>query len=414
MHDVQQPTTIGLEPSFGFGDRLGLATPGHLDALRSYGGSLKPVFAQQSMRELERTRRKPTDVIQGASLALESGRYFEPWCADANHLKTQEDVNMTASAGFVMFTIDPGDHVDDLADSYDLATLEAKFKEVRRDVNWSDHYIGRRIDISPDVSITFDRENVHRIAVKYGRAIAHTIKLAAHIDRVMTKRNSDFELEICVSDSRTPTTLAEHYIIAEQCLRTGMKMVSFAPKFVDDFVRGIDYQGDLDRLTRCFQDHAKIARQIGPYKLSLHSGSDKMSIYAPFIRATEGKFHIKTAGTSYLESLRVAARHERKLFRRIIDFSRERFQEDRVTYHITAELARVPTPAAVGDDSLLERIYLDENDGRQVLHVTYGSVLTDTTLGPVLRDVLVANPETHREILKQHFGKHLQAINRSL
>ncbi len=414
MLDVQQPTTIGLAPSFGFGDRLGLATLGHLDALRSYGNPLQPIFAQQSIREMERTRRKPTEVIQDSTRSLELGRYFDAWGADANHLKTQEDVNITASAGFIYFTIDPTDHLVLDADSCEASVLEDRFREIRRDVNWSEQYIGRRIEPAPGVSIHFTKELVHRIAVKFGRAIAHAIKLAAHIDRVMSKRGQDYEIELCICDTPTPTTCAEHLVIAEQCLRTDMKMVSFAPKFAGDFIRGIDYKGDAEKLDQSFQQHAGISRSLGPYKLSLHAGSDKFSIYDSFVKATEGKFHIKTAGTSYLESLRVAAKHERKLFRRIIDFSRQQFETDRATYHITAELDQVPTPAAVGDDSLLEKIYLNEDAGRQILHVTYGSVLTDNTLGPVLRDVLVANPETHREMLKHHFDKHLQALTKSL
>ena len=59
------------------------------------------------------------------------------------------------------------------------------------------------------------------------------------------------------------------------------------------------------------------ARELGPYKLSLHSGSDKLSMYAAMARATRGRFHVKTAGTSYLEALRVVARHEAGLFRRL-------------------------------------------------------------------------------------------------
>jgi hypothetical protein len=110
----------------------------------------------------------------------------------------------------------------------------------------------------------------------------------------------------------------------------------------------------------------------------------------------------------------VAGRHERKLFRRIVDFARGRFDRDRATYHISARLDRVPAPAAIADDAKLEKLYLDENDGRQILHVTFGSVLTDTALGPALRDVLVAHPATHREVLAKHFGKHLKALCKGL
>lgn len=410
MIKVQPPTPLGLEPSFGFGDRLGLATPGHLEALRAHGGPILPVFAQQSTREIERTRRKPADVVKDAAEALRVARYEGRWSADADHLKTQEDVNATASVGFVMFTIDPSDHVDAKADTYTPEELDEQFREVRADVNWADEYLGRRLRLEGDTTIDFQVPVVRRAAVKYGRAIAHSIKLAAHIERVMAKREAEYEIELSIDESPQPTTLAEHFMIAEQILRSNVKMVSLAPRFIGELEKGIDFKGDLKVLEKSLADHAAIARKLGPYKLSLHSGSDKLSIYKSFAQATGGMFHVKTAGTSYLEALRVASRHERKLFRRIVDFSRQRFEKDRATYHVSARLENVPEAAAVGDDATLERMYLDENDGRQILHVTFGSVLTDSALGPALRDVLVAEPKTHCEVISRHFGKHLKAL----
>jgi len=85
-----------------------------------------------------------------------------------------------------------------------------------------------------------------------------------------------------------------------------------------------------------------LARTLGPYKLSLHSGSDKLSMYPALARATKGKFHVKTAGTSYLEALRVVARHEESLFRRIIDFARDRYDTDKATYNVSATLDMLP------------------------------------------------------------------------
>ena len=414
MTEVQQAQPLGLQPSFGFGDRLGLATPGHLAALRSYGGPILPIFAQQSIREMTRTNRKPSDVMEDAVRALRDASYGGLWSADADHLKTPEDVNSTAGAGFVFFTIDPSDFVDPQADDYAPDVLLKKFNDIRDDVNWADDYIGRTQTLANGETIHFDLTTVRRAAVKYGRAIAHAVKMGAHIDRVMGKRDGKYEIELSVDETPQPTTPAEHYIIAEQCLRANVKLVSLAPRYVGDFEKGIDFKGDIKAFERSLATHAAIARQLGPYKLSLHSGSDKLSIYQLFAQVTQGMFHVKTAGTSYLEALRVASRHERKLFRRVIDFSRERFERDRATYHISAKLENVPTAAAIGDDVKLEQLYLDQNDGRQILHVTFGSVLSDSALGPALRDVLAAHPETHREVLTVHFGNHLKALCKGL
>src|SRR5258706_4285204 len=92
---------------------------------------------------------------------------------------------------------------------------------------------------------------------------------------------------------------------------------------------------------------------LGPYKLSLHSGSDKLSIYTAFARQTRGRFHVKTAGTSYLEALRVVARHDVALFRRIVEFSRGRYENDKATYHVSATLGSVPPASDPPDGQAL-------------------------------------------------------------
>ena len=119
-----------------------------------------------------------------------------------------------------------------------------------------------------------------------------------------------FELELSIDETRQPTSLAEHYIIADQFRQQGSQLISIAPKFIGDFEKGVDYKGDLGELERSLADHAALARELGPYKLSLHSGSDKLSLYPILARTTNGCFHVKTAGTSYLEALRVVARHD--------------------------------------------------------------------------------------------------------
>ena len=413
MSHEQQPQPLGLEPSFGFGDRLGLATPGHLTALLAEGGPIRPIFAQQSIREMSRTRRTPEQVMHSAREALTVAGYDGVWGADADHLKTPADVDVTAAAGFVFFTIDPSEHVDPAADTDDATTLEAKLNAVRELATWVDAYIGRRVELD-GATIEFDRPTVVRAAVKYGRAIAHAIELGKHIAAVVAGRGGQYEIELSVDETPHPTSLAEHFIVAEQCLASGLKLVSLAPRYVGQFEKGIDYKGDLAAFAASLAQHAAVARQLGPYKLSLHSGSDKLAIYEAFARTTRGQFHVKTAGTSYLEALRAVLCHDAGVFRQVVNLARERFEADRATYHISARLARVPAVAEIADEPTLERIYLNEDDGRQILHVTFGSVLTDAVLGPAIHQLLREHAATHREVLARHFGRHLAALVRGL
>src|SRR5512142_1517739 len=101
---VSQAVPLGLKKSFGFGDRLGLATPGHLAAARKF--DFAPIFAQQSIREMERTQRTPQEVMTAARTALAERGFKGAWGADADHLKLPEHVDRTAAAGFCFFTID--------------------------------------------------------------------------------------------------------------------------------------------------------------------------------------------------------------------------------------------------------------------------------------------------------------------
>ena len=416
---------LGLAPSFGFGDRLGTATPGHVAALVRGGSGIAPIFAQQSIREMARTGRNPEGVMADALRGMAEAGYVGRTGADADHLKTPADVDVTAAAGFTFFTIDPSDYVDAHADSHDEPTLRAKFAAIAGEVDWYEGYVGKSVGLSTGAEIELNEHACMRAAVKYGRALNHALDLADHIATTCNRLKRGHEVELSVDETAQPTTLAEHYIIADQCLRRGMALVSLAPRFIGDFEKGVDYKGDVAALERSLADHNAIAEVLGPYKLSLHSGSDKVSIYPALARATRGRFHVKTAGTSYLEALRVVARRDEALFRRVVDFARDRYDRDKATYHVSATLDSAPAPELLSDVRDLERHYLELWDevpeglgftkpGRQILHCTFGSTLTDPALGPAVRGVLDAHVSTYTEVLADHFTRHLDALNRGL
>src|SRR6185436_15759328 len=153
------------------------------------------------------------------------------------------------------------------------------------------------------------------------------------------------------------------------------KVVSLAPRFIGEFEKGIDYRGDFKKFEQQLTEHVAVAKFCGPYKISVHSGSDKFSIYPIVGRVCGDLLHVKTAGTSYLEALRVVARTAPDLFAEIASYCRGRFDTDRKSYHISTTLDQVNAlPRFSGKAD--ERVYLDEIPGRQLLHVTFGSVLT--------------------------------------
>ncbi len=399
------PVPLALATSAGTGDRLGLATPGHIRAVRAVGG-IAPILAQQSMRENARTGRTPQDVIDDAMWGILQEGWCEPWGADADHLKTTDDVDLCVAAGYTFFTIDPGDHVDNDAHTDEIETLGAKFAALpwQRLHDYPDamrsRYVGRR-QVIEGLTLTFDETALLRAACKYGGALAHTAEMYDHL--AQAKGEAPFELEVSVDETETPTSPLEHVFIVSELSRLGVEWVSLAPRYVGRFEKGVDYIGDLDVFQAEFTKHAAIARVLGPYKLSIHSGSDKFSIYPLMAAETKRVAHLKTAGTSYLEALRAIAGVDPGLFREILALAIERYDEDRATYHVSADATKVPAPGDLADDQLAG--VLDLFDGREVLHVTFGSVLD--VFGPRLKAVLDAHEESHYDALEAHFIRHL-------
>ena len=370
---------------------------------------------------MSRTGRRPCDVIDAAMRGMDACSWHGPSGADADHLKTTTDVDITAAAGFTFFTIDPSDHVDGNADDYDEAALRDRFAQIRSSVSWFSKYLNHRTLLPSERSFTIDEQAAMRCAVKYGRALQHAIELASYIREVSDSANRPFELELSIDETRQPTSLAEHYIIADQFREHGLRLISIAPKFIGEFEKGVDYKGDLRALERSLEDHAALARELGPYKLSLHSGSDKLSLYPILARTTNGCLHVKTAGTSYLEALRVVARHDESLFRRVIDVARRYYDRDKATYHVSAEVGKLPKPEDTVSAIELEKTYLERwcdvpagkgftAPGRQVLHCTFGTILMDPELGGLVRQLLEAHTETYTEVLADHFERHLRAL----
>jgi hypothetical protein len=400
-----RPQPLGLKKSVGCGDRLGLATPGHIRAVRD-AGSIAPIFAQQSMRENARTGRTPQQVLDDAMWGVFQEGWREPWGADADHLKTTGDVDLCVAAGYPFFTVDPGDHVDNEAHTAPLEALKGKIHALP----WADledspqglhgRYLGRQFAVE-GLLLDFDELALARAAAKYGRAIAHTAMIYRHLAAAMGGR--PFELEVSVDETETPTSPLEHFFVASELQRLGVQWVSLAPRYVGRFEKGADYIGDLDEFDSELAKHASIARELGPYKLSIHSGSDKFSVYPIFRRRAGDLVHLKTAGTSYLEALRAIAGVDPRFFREILALALDRYEADRATYHVSADPARVPRPSELSDARLAG--VLDMFDGREVLHVTFGSVVD--RFHDRLLATLDAHEEAHYSALAAHFTKHL-------
>jgi tagaturonate epimerase len=409
------PAVQGLRTTVGLGDRLGLATPGHLRAVRAAGGHLVPLPAQQSIREMSRTGRTPQQVMDDAMWGVFAEGWRSGFGADADHLKTPQDIDQCVATDYTFYTFDPGEYVESAADNASPNALRARLDALPWEqledspAALAARYLSTPISCEEHI-IRFDELTLMRAAVKYGRAVAYVALLYRHLAQAAAGR--EWEVEISVDETETPTTPAEHVYIATEFRRLGVHWVSLAPRYIGRFEKGVDYIGDVSAFEAEMGVHAAIARTLGPYKLSLHSGSDKFSVYEPAARQTRGLVHLKTAGTSYLEALRTIAVLEPDLLRSIYTFACEHYEVDRASYHVSARLERAPAPTALTDADL--PTLLEQFDAREILHVTFGSVLTaqgadgQRIFYDRLMEVLRTHPEAYAADLEVHFLRHLR------
>ena len=397
-----KPSRFGLHTSAGFGDRLGLATPGHVRALKAVGAAINPVFAQQSIREMGRCHRTPRNVLDDATWGAFQAGWTKPVGGDADHLEELEDIDNTVAAGFVFYTLDPKAEVDGEAEHADAAAIRQKVEaldwaSLESDLpTFTQSYVGHRLDLEHE-AIELDEESVLRAMAKYGPSLAHAMAMY----RRLMEKDIDCEVEFAVDETDYPTTPAEHIVVVRELKRLGMDFVSFAPRWVGRFEKGVEYIGDLDELQRDFEVHAEIARALGPYKLSLHSGSDKYATYPLIAEATRGVVHLKTAGTSWAEALRVIANNDPDLMREVLALALDSFEANRKSYHLSCDPSRIPTDPT--DDEVAQ--LMDIVDSRQVLHVGYGAILEE--FGTRMYQVWNDNEEEHYQIIADHFVKHL-------
>ncbi|HPK15973.1 MAG TPA: tagaturonate epimerase family protein [Clostridia bacterium] len=348
---------LSRDATCGVGDRLGIASPGHIRAFEA--SDVSPVLAQQSMRELKLTNRSFADVIDAATFSVFRAGYRGGFGADGDHLKTPEDIFLALETGCSMITLDCSDHI-------------------RRE--------------APDARGI------------YGGAIAFAKRI---YDEFFAAGGYAAELEISIDETDAPTSPEQHRFIARELLSRGVKFATLAPRFCGEFQKGIDYIGGLAQFEREIEIHAGIAREHG-YKLSIHSGSDKFSVFPIIAKHVQGRFHLKTAGTSWLEAMRVVAETDPALYRACHAKALASFGEAKQYYHVTTNLGNVP-PLETLSDGALPALFEDP-DARQLIHITYGFILGDGTLRARLYALWRRERRAYSDTLFAHIGRHLALI----
>jgi len=384
--------------SFGLGDRLGIATPGHIDLFEK--NSVFPVFAQQSIRELNLTNRTYEDVLDAATFAVFREGYKKGFGADGDHLKTADDVKHALSLGFTMITLDCSEHIKNNITPSDLAPLSDNYKQ---------KYLNKTFNIE-GITLSFTENELKECIAIYSGAVVFA---AGIYKQFFADGKYEADLEISIDETVFVTTPLQHFFTASELRDAGVSFATIAPRFCGEFQKGIDYIGDIAQFEKEIKVHAAIARHMG-YKLSIHSGSDKFSVF-PFIgRETRGQFHVKTAGTNWLEAMRVAAKIDPALYREVHNYALGAFDEAKKYYHVTTDLSKIPDLSTIKDSALPS--LFENNNARQVIHITYGLILSYKNSGGSfvfkdrLYDLWQKNESEYRAALVKHIGKHLELL----
>jgi hypothetical protein len=395
--------------TIGLGDRLGLATPGHLCLFK--GSKSRPVLAQQSTRELFLTGRSFAGVLADATWGVFQTGYRDGYGADGDHLKNAVEVRSALDEGYTMITLDCSEHIRQL-DAKTDTEVEKLYQQLAADQRRTleNAFLKTPFVLKSGLTISFTAPQLQRYAAVYQKAVTFAIQI---YKEVIAPAAQQVDFEISIDETLTPTEPAAHFFVAWQLVQAGVKVNSLAPRFCGEFQKGIDYIGDLAQFEREFKEHYQIASHFG-YKISVHSGSDKFSVFPIIGRESPSGFHLKTAGTNWLEAIRVVIATVPALYREIHTFALAHFEEATKYYHVTTDLAKIPVLDSLTDAELPK--LMDQNDSRQLLHITYGLILQakDANGQYLYRDRLYRCWNEHEDLyyqfLQKHIGRHLKEL----
>lgn len=287
--------------SFGTGDRFAHQGEAQLKAsilAKEAGVELTHVW-NKSNREHKTVKSEPSSVRKEAEAAVKTLNWKGQYLVDADH------INLTTVDGFVassdFFTLDVADYIGKKATNEENERFLKKYAA----------YLGALSIPGIGQPFTIDMDFLQKIAGNFLFATLEAGKIYKRIAEL--KGHENFIAEVSMDEVAEPQTPAELFFILGALADAGIPVQTIAPKFTGRFNKGVDYVGNVSQFSREFEEDILVIKhaisQFGlpaNLKLSVHSGSDKFSIYGPMrqiLNRHDAGVHIKTAGTTWLEEL---------------------------------------------------------------------------------------------------------------
>ena len=369
--------------SFGLGDRFGRQGKAQLQAIinaKEQAVQITPVW-NKSHREHTLIGTEPAGVRAEADAAVKALGWEGSHYVDADHIGLANVDLFIDSSDF--FTLDVAESIGQIANDADIKAFVSRYNK----------YAGSLTIPGIEEKFTVTAEQIEAIAKKFLLAIKEAGKIYRHIEAA--KGVDNFITEVSMDETDSPQMPIEMLFILAAIADEGIPAQTIAPKFTGRFNKGVDYVGDVTQFEKEFsQDLAVIAFAVKEFglpknlKLSIHSGSDKFSIYKPINKALkkfDAGLHIKTAGTTWLEEivgLAIAGGSGLAIAKQIYRQALSRFDELCGPYEtvINIDKEKLPAPEIVDRwgpaeyaDALRHNQSCDKYNAnfRQLLHVAY-------------------------------------------
>jgi hypothetical protein len=405
--------------SIGIGDRFCMEGKAQLRALKKAldkGVEIHPVW-NKSNREHTIIGTEPISTRQEADAAVKEEHWEFPYFVDADHIGLKTVDRFLSASDF--YTLDVADFIG----------KPASAEEAEKFIEEMTPVLGTLTHPALDQQISLTAQDLRAFTAKYLLGLQEATKIYEYLK---TKKGAgNFITEVSVDEATQPQSPAELYLFLAGLAKKGVAVQTVAPKFSGAFLKGIDYVGDVNAFSKEFKsdiavvDIAKKAFGLPEdLKLSIHSGSDKFSLY-PHIYAHLTKYnagvHLKTAGTTWLEEVigLAADANGLAIAKKIYEQAFVRIEELRKPYETVVDIntANLPLPAAVDKWSSAEYVatlkHVQSNpkfnrDFRQLVHISFRVA---AEMGDEYKNSLIKSRKSIEENVTENlYVRHIQPL----